>query len=300
MVSIKSYAKLNVSLKITGVKDGFHMLDSVVMTVDMYDLITVKKRKDDKILVTFDGKYGFTPKLQEETNAYIAAKTFKDTFNTNGVDVTVTRNIPTGSGMGGSSADIVGVLKGMKKLFKIDCDLKPLADSLGSDTGYLLQGGFARLYGRGEIVEPLVTEKDYYFVVLKSSAPVITKDCFRLYDELNITSVADNDKVVEAIKQGDLNMLSENACNDLYIPATKLNSEVEKNLNALKELSPDYCQMTGSGSTCYAMYTEYEMASWAYDKLKKDGKSVELLYYYNPAKKGLFDRMIDFFNPSKP
>ena len=94
------------------------------------------------------------------TDAFVGnvytAETFKDAFNTNGVDVTVTRNIPTGSGMGGSSADIVGVLKAMQKLFKIDCDLKPIADSLGSDTGYLLTGGFARLYGRGEIVEPLV------------------------------------------------------------------------------------------------------------------------------------------------
>ena len=295
MVTVKSYAKLNISLKITGVNDGFHMLDSVVMTVDLYDLVTIKKRKDDKILVSFEGKYGFIPKLQEETNAYKAAKAFMEQYNTSGVNITIIRNIPTGSGMGGSSADIVGVLKGMKQLFKIDCDLKPLADSLGSDTGYLLTGGFARLYGRGEIVEPLVTDKDYYFVIMKADKAVVTKDCFKLYDEINAPSYADNDKVVEAIKQGDLSLLSSNACNDLYLPATKLNEEVEKNLNILKSLNPEYASMTGSGSTCFAIYSNYEMASWACDKLKKTyGNKVELVYYYNPERKSFFDRLSDF------
>ena len=103
----------------------------------------------------------------------------------------------------------------------------------------------------------------------------------------------------EAIKQGDLNMLSKNACNDLYLPAIRLNSEVEKNLSVLKELAPEYASMTGSGSTCFSMYTEYEMASWAYNKLKKQGYNVDLLYYYDPNAKGFFDKIADFFNPQK-
>lgn len=301
MVTVKSYAKLNISLKITGVNDGFHMLDSVVMTVDLYDLVTIKKRKDDKILVSFEGKYGFIPKLQEETNAYKAAKAVKEQYKTCGVDITILRNIPTGSGMGGSSADIVGVLKGMQKLFKIDCDLKPLADSLGSDTGYLLTGGFARLYGRGEIVEPLVTDKNYYFVIIKADKAVITKDCFNLYDEIKKPSFVDNDKVVEALQQGDLSLLNDYACNDLYVPAKTLNEEVEKNLNILKSLNPEFASMTGSGSTCFAMYSSYEMASWACDKLKKTyGNKVELVYYYDPSSKSFFDRLLDFFDPKKP
>ena len=99
MVSVKSYAKLNISLKITGVSNGYHDLDSVVCSVDKYDLITAKKRKDDKILVSFKGKYGFIPKLQEETLAYKTAKAFIDGAGVKGVELTVYRNIPDGSGM---------------------------------------------------------------------------------------------------------------------------------------------------------------------------------------------------------
>ena len=286
MVSVKCYAKLNIALKITGEGGGYHSLDTIVTTVDKFDLITVKKRKDDKILVTFTGEYGFIPKRQAETNAYKAAELFIKEFKVAGVDVIVKRNIKTAGGMGGSSADIAGVLLAMKKLFKINADLKPLADKLGSDSGYLLEGGFARLKGRGEVVEKLPIDETFYFVVLYANSGVNTKDCFELYDKEYVSlSSVDVDSALASIQTGDLKALSKFGGNDLSLPACKLNMEVEKNLQALYSLSPDYACMTGSGSTCFAMYKEYEMASWAYSKLKKDytGK-VELLSSFGPTK----------------
>ena len=293
MVSVKSYAKLNISLKVMEKSNGFHMLDSVVCSVDKFDHITVKKRKDHKILVTFTGKYGFTPKIQEETNAYKAAKLIIDNFNLKGVDVTVKRNIPTGSGMGGSSADIAGVLIAIKKLFKLDCDLKPFADSLGSDAGYMLSGGYARLTGKGEIIKPIKVDKKYYFVVIYSSSGVNTKDCFNLFDSLNLQNLSiDIDGVEKALIDGDLDKIATLGGNDLTIPATKLNSEIDNNLNALKSLSPTVCFMTGSGSTCFSMYSEYELASWAFNKLKKQyGDRVELLYAIDPSNLTFFDNL---------
>ncbi len=291
MVSVKSYAKLNISLKVTGVENGYHTLDSVVCSVDKYDVISVKKRKDQKVLVTFTGEYGFVPKVQEETNAYKSAVKFIEAFNVKGVDVTVKRNIPEGSGMGGSSADIAGVLTAMKKLYKLDCDLKPLADSLGSDSGYMLNGGFARLNGRGEIVKPIAVKHNYYFVVIYSKNAVLTKDCFKLYDEDNHgLSNIDIDKVETAVINCDLQTIQAYGGNDLTTPAVKLNGEIEKNMQALKSLSPEVCFMTGSGSTCFSMYKEYEMATWAYSKLKKTyGKKVELLFSVDPSRSTFCD-----------
>ena len=300
MVTKKCFGKLNISLKVLGVKGGYHELDSVVMTVDKYDVITVKKRKDDKILVTFVGPYAQTPKVQEETNTYKAAKLFKDTFNTAGVDVTVKVNIPTGSGMGGSSADIAGVLGAMKTLFKVNADLKPLSDSLGSDSGYLLSCGFARLNGRGEKITHLKTDHKYYFVVIYALNGVSTKECFTLYDKGYKQPVIDNEKVIEGIVNEDLALIGANCGNDLYLPAKELNPEIEENLNALRGLSPAVCGMTGSGATCFAMYDHYEMARWAESKLKKKyGKRVEVLSFYNPNALGFFDKFFGFFPPER-
>ena len=286
MVTRKAYAKLNIALIVVGEENGYHNLDSVCLTVDKFDVITAKKRKDDKILVTFTGKYGFTPKLQEETLAYKAIKLFLDRFSLPGVNVTVERNVPDGSGMGGSSLDIAGTLVALKKLFKVNCDLKPIADELGSDSRYLLNGGFARLNGRGTEVSYFDCDREYYFVAIYAKNGTTAKDCFAKYDEMELKpSEIDCEKVISALQNGNLEDIRRYGGNDLTKPAIALNIEIAKNLSALKELCPEVCFMTGSGSTCYAMYDSYEMASWATDKLKSKYKGrVELLYTYNPQK----------------
>ena len=286
MVTRKAYAKLNIALKVVGEENGYHNLDSVCLTVDKFDVITAKKRKDDKILVTFTGKYGFTPEFQEETLTYKAIKLFKDRFNLSGVNVTVERNVPDGSGMGGSSLDIAGTLIALKKLFKVNCELKPIADELGSDSGYLLNGGFARLRGRGTEVSSFKCDRQYYFVAIYAKNGVTAKDCFKKFDEMKLgPSNIDCDKVISALQKGSLEEISTYGGNDLLAPALSLNPEIQENLNDLKDLSPEVCFMTGSGSTCFAMYDSYEMASWAADKLKKKFKNrVELLYTYDPTK----------------
>ncbi len=293
MVSVKSYAKLNITLKITGKNQNYHDVDSIVTSVNKFDVITAKKRKDDKILVSFIGKYGFTPTRQEDTNAYKSAKLFIDTFGVSGVEITVTRNIKTGGGMGGSSADISGVLVAMKKLYRLNCDLKPLADSLGSDSGYLLSGGFARISGRGEKVKKLDISDKYYFVVIYAQNGVNTKECFDLYDTKFQNDIKNlNDECERALSNGDITALSKIACNDLYLPASTLNPEIKENLTALNNLSPEFASMTGSGSTCFAMYKDYELASWAYAKLKKEfGDKVELLSTFDPSKLSFFDKL---------
>ena len=44
-VKVKSYAKVNLTLEITGVENGYHMLDSFVANIDLFDLLVIKKRK---------------------------------------------------------------------------------------------------------------------------------------------------------------------------------------------------------------------------------------------------------------
>ncbi|MBQ4268054.1 MAG: 4-(cytidine 5'-diphospho)-2-C-methyl-D-erythritol kinase, partial [Clostridia bacterium] len=92
-VKIKSYAKINLTLEIVGEKDGYHLLESLVASVDLYDLIALKKRKDGLCSVTMKG-LGSESIPPEENNALKAAELFVATFGTKGADITVFRNIP--------------------------------------------------------------------------------------------------------------------------------------------------------------------------------------------------------------
>ena len=297
-VSVKAYGKINISLNITGVENGYHNLDTVVITVDKFDKITVKKRKDDKILLNLIGEYAPATFIQENYNAYKAAKAFKEKYSTVGVTVTVERNIPEGSGMGGSSADIAGVLKAMQKLFGVTESVKEIADLLGSDSGYLLEGGFARLTSRGTTVEKIHSEWRPYFVVIYGKTGVNTASCFKEFDSGNyVGEVADINAVINAVENQSLEGLAGKTGNALTAPALKLNEEVLQNLNALKSLSPTVADMTGSGSTVFSMYDSYEMASWALSKLKKTyGKRAELLFTYNPDYKPFIQGFLERFN----
>ena len=295
--TVKAYGKINITLNVTGVNGGYHNLDSVVITVDKFDKVTVTKRKDDKVLLNLTGKYGDFPFIQEKYNAYKTAVKFKEKYQTTGVTVTVERNIPEGSGMGGSSADIAGVLKAMQKLFNVTDSVKDIADELGSDSGYLLEGGFARLTSRGEVIEKISSDWMPYFVVIYAKTGVNTADCFKTFDNGNYNGIiADNDAVVTAIIERNLSNMKGKTGNALTNPAITLNSEVAENLKELLSLSPVVADMTGSGSTVFAMYDSYEMASWALSKLKrKYGSRAELLYTYNPLYKPFIKGFLERF-----
>ena len=99
-VNVKTYAKLNFTLDITGVRNGFHTLDSLVCTVDLYDLIKLTKRKDGRVSIEMHGM-GTETLSYEMNNAAKAAERYIEHFGTCGADIKIYKNIPVGGGLGG-------------------------------------------------------------------------------------------------------------------------------------------------------------------------------------------------------
>ena len=238
------------------------MLDSVVCTVDLFDLIKLTKRKDGLVNVRMYGM-GLETLAPEENNAVKAAEAYVKAFSTCGADIKIYKNIPVGAGMGGSSADIAGVLRGMSKLYGYGSErqLKQIADSLGSDCGYLLSGGFARLRGRGEIVERLSSSKQLNFLALVPKNGVSTAQCFREYLPHGEENTAD--LAALALRKGNLTDLGAAFSNALYEPAAKINSDVKRAFEELRDFSPYGVGMTGSGSAVFALFESREMCDWA-------------------------------------
>ncbi len=278
-VRVKAYAKLNLTLAITGAENGYHSLDSLVCTVDLFDLIKLKKRKDNLVNIEMHGQ-GTESLAYEDNNAVKAAQAYINKFGTGGADIKIFKNIPVGAGMGGSSADISGVLRGMAMLYGKggERDLKALADSLGSDTGYLLYGGFARLTGRGEKIERLESGLRLNFLLLLPSAGVSTAQCYRLYDELPKTAQS-SQPAANALLKGDSAELGRNLFNALYLPATKLNGDVATAFEELEKFAPLGVNMTGSGSGVYALFDCPEMCDYAQSRYRGKCRCIRLKSY---------------------
>lgn len=268
---MKSYAKINLSLDITGVDGGYHILDSVVVTVDLADVIAVKKRKRDKLVgITMHG-CGSENIPFDNNNAVKAAEKFIAKYDTCGVDITIWKNIPMGAGLGGSSADVAGVLRALCNLFKIDDDdgVKAIADGVGSDCGYMLYGGYARLGGRGEKVELIESDLRLDIGLLVPKSGVSTAQCYFKYDEIG-GGQPTSDAVYKAILSGDKTALGAVLSNDLYNAATALNGEVGRAKQALLSFAPLGVNMTGSGSAAYAIFENDSFARYAQSRYRGD------------------------------
>ena len=169
-ITVKIPAKFNLTLDVIGKNENYHDISSLVCSIDIVDEITVVKRKDDKITLKMTGLPVNCPIT--DNNAYKAAALFQNTFKTGGVDIVVNKNIPVGGGLGGSSADIAGVLKALNLLFETDMNMVELAASLGSDAPYMINGGYAIISGRGEKIEPHKSQKTLYFLLITENAEI--------------------------------------------------------------------------------------------------------------------------------
>ena len=278
-VKIKAYAKINLTLEIVGSENGFHMLDSLVASVDLFDLIVLKKRKDRFSSITMHslGSEAIPP---EKNNALKAAERFSEKFGVNGADITVYKNIPMGAGLGGSSADASGVLNGMAKLYDIsdEAAIDALAGELGSDTKYMRKGGFARMRGKGDFVTPLVIGETLHFLALLPPTSVDTGACYREYDATPLKTGEENatEKLIEALTLKKVEEAGRYLTNDLFPPAARLNADVKRAYEEAQAFSPLGAFMTGSGSCVLALFETRELCEWAKSRYKGKCKAFVL------------------------
>ena len=256
---VRAYAKVNLTLDIAGVSGGYHLLDSLVASVDIYDEICVRRREDGLVRVTMHGLGENIP--PEGNNALACAERYVKRFGTTGADITVNKRIPIGAGLGGSSADVAGVLNALNAVYGATdySGLKEIADSLGSDCGYMLNGGFARIAGRGDRVERIDCPVTLYLGLLLPSKGVSTAECFKLYDGLNERQLPSTENAVRALVSGDCASLGKGLNNALTRSAILLNNEIEDCITALEGLDPLGVGMTGSGSGVFALFATEEL-----------------------------------------
>lgn len=263
-VKVKIPAKINLTLDITGVKDGYHTLSSLVTSADIFDEVILHKREDDAVTLNFTGKPAGVD--AQSSLAHRAARLFMSEFSTAGADIEIKRNIPAGGGLGGSSADVAGVLLGMKKLYGVTRDMTALANSLGSDTAYMLGGGYAVLSGRGDKVTPLNgIKRKFYLLIITGSRGVSTGECYAEFDKSGKICRPHTEVAARLLYEWDEKNFFDTLKNDLFDSAAKLLPEIADNLAALKKFGA--ASMTGSGSAVFGIYTAARERDAAYKAL---------------------------------
>ncbi len=264
IVREKIPAKINLTLDVLGTEGKFHNINSLVASINLYDRITLIKRNDKRVTLRTNGLKIDCP--VHENNAVKSAVLFMKTFGTKGVNIIINKKIPVGGGLGGSSADIAGTLIAMKRLFDIDCDLRPLADQLGSDASYMLEGGYAVLSGRGTTIEKKAISTQLHLLLISSEGNISAKECYKKYDVINKTTPPCTQECVKLLTDGDLDGLAKIMKNDLQEPAETFIDLTLPRL-CLKEVGALSVLVSGSGPTVYGVFKTLAKRDLAYQKL---------------------------------
>ena len=268
-----AYAKLNLTLDVLGKReDGYHDLKSVIQTISIRDDIEIDigTGKPWKILCTND-----QIPTDERNLAWKAAKVYCDALkkDPDGIEIRITKRIPSEAGMGGGSADAAAVLRALNRYYDNPLSIMALAElgaQVGSDVPFCTLCGTAMVEGRGERLRKLPDMPDCVFVVCKPEFSVSTPELYRKIDEVAIPKRPDNQAMESALLAGDLGKVAENVFNVFDPVVTSEHLE----LNYIKSIFNSYGslnqQMTGSGSAVFAILPSFEYAAVVCNMLKEN------------------------------
>ena len=259
-----AYAKLNLTLDVLGKReDGYHDLKSVMQTISVRDDVEIDVGTGKPWVLHCD-KEGIPC---DETNlAWKAAKVFEEALKKDlgGIEIRITKRIPSQAGLGGGSADAAAVLRALNAHFGYPLSVFALAElgaQVGSDVPFCVLGGTAMVEGRGERLRKLPDMPECIFVVCKPEFGVSTPELYKKIDEVAIPHRPNNKAMETALLEGNLEKIAENLYN-VFDPLVT-NDHLE--MNYIKSIMNTYAslgqQMTGSGSAVFGILKEFEHAA---------------------------------------
>lgn len=254
-LTIKAPCKVNLSLDVVGKQEnGYHLLKTVMQTVDLADTLTITKTSEGNIALTCTD---ITLPTDERNLAYKAAADFfsHTKIPLTGLHIHIEKHIPMQAGLGGGSADAAAVLVGLNHLFEANLSQKELCligERIGADVPFCIVGGTVLAEGIGEIFTVLPSLSDCSIVIAKPKVGVSTKDCFHRIDTLGSVHTPNTAAMVGAIDRGSLADIGANMVNVME-EAAQL-EELAEYKKMMLQSGALGAVMTGSGSAVIGLF----------------------------------------------
>ena len=286
-ISLKSRAKINLSIDVIGKReDGYHIVEMIMQTIDLYDDIKLKELEEDNI--TIKSECSYIP-LNEDNIVYKAAKLIKEKMDIKkGIEIFIKKNIPVAAGMAGGSSNAAAVLVGLNELWKLGLSKDELRDQglkLGADVPFCIEGGTALAEGIGEKLTYIKgINKDVNILVCKPDIFVSTKEVYQSLDIKNIEKRPDNKLLIEKLKNDDIVSVSNNMVNVLEEVTSKKYSDIKVIEDIIAKNGAMGTMMSGSGPTVFGFFDNEEKAKRARVELLENYSQV---YVVTSSEKGV-------------
>ena len=243
-------AKVNLALHVVGQdRDGYHLLDSLVVFTDTCDVLSIAP--SDTMALRVDGPFAAGVPTDNRNLVWRAAERAGAVL-----DISLTKNLPNGAGIGGGSSDAAAMLRMVER--------SDLALGLGADVPVCLFSAPQRMQGIGERLTPVPACPSFSLVLVNPGVHVGTIDVFTaLVEKANpgLTDMPDR-------AEGDWLAWLAAQRNDLEPPAMQLAPVIGDILETLSDAQ--LARMSGSGATCFGIYDSDAAAKAAAERIAQE------------------------------
>ena len=276
-MKIRAPAKINLSLRVVGKRrDGYHLLDTIMVPVSLYDEIEIrkisaaggKKVVDRLIKVTCD--HPLVPRGDENIAYKAALLLMRRAGSEQAVHVHIRKRIPVGAGLGGGSSDAAATLIGLNRLLKLRLSaakLEKIARSVGADVPFFIRARPARARGIGERLQPIRKLTRFWVVIVYPGFAVSTAWVFKSFSS-TLTKPPLNTSILSSLKS--LEKLAGLLHNDLESVTLKRYPRLRLIKARLLHEGAVGGLMSGSGSSVFGVFASQRQAARALRRLRKE------------------------------
>ena len=252
-------AKINLNLKVSELQNsGLHFLDSDMIPIDIYDEISINEAEEDKILFSIE------PLNNEYTTVHKALallrkinSSFKQQFV-----ISIEKNIPLQSGLGGGSSDAGALLKYLVDTYQLEePSMLEIATEVGSDVPFFYNGASSKVQGIGDVLKPFNSDtlNNVQVIIAVPNIHLSTGAVFNKFDELETKST----------QKHEFNNIE--IFNDLWEASSELSLDLKKIKNELENVFQNKFFMSGSGPTLFSLFDsqiENNFTNYSNDNLR--------------------------------
>jgi 4-diphosphocytidyl-2-C-methyl-D-erythritol kinase len=270
---VNAPAKINLCLHVVGRRDdGYHLLDSVVVPVSLFDDVDVRVEPSAAPLISFHCEpSGATPAGGDNLAVRAADAFLRQAGICARVSIALRKRIPVGAGLGGGSSDAAAVLRCLNVLLRRPMDRADLAIcalEVGADVPLFLVGGPARMGGIGEVVEAWSPAPAMPIVIAFTGTALDTRVVYAKYDDL--LTMSGSPSTIRGLTPGQ-EPLSGVLHNDLEAAAFHVQPGLRALKRRLRSLGAEGVLMTGSGSAIFGYWQQWDDAHAAAEQLRAAG-----------------------------
>lgn len=271
-MKINSYAKINLSLDVLGLReDGYHNIDTVMNLIDLHDIMDINRNSTYELNLNSNNPDFPTDKTNLICKIFENLKKFRE-INC-GYDVFVDKKIPISAGLAGGSSNACEFLMFVNDDLSLNIsnqEIKEICRLTGADTFYFTNKKCVRATGIGNEFVRLSDFSNKNIVIVNNGMSISSKD---VYDNLK-ESNGGLGKVSVAIDSRDYETFYKVAFNTMESVSEKLVEEISIIKDQLNNLGANLSLMSGSGPTVFGIFENYNDFENCYNKLKDKYKYV--------------------------